>query len=243
MEHTLQLLHTIYIYIYIQIDIQNFHTLQLLHTIYIELFYSKPLLYIYVFPIYIYICHKGHRQMVETTQQITATSIWALANVITDRVVVTGHEHIATVTNNPSTSDPPRVPPHNLSIVPAYFTNLACVRGVPIILLFIRPGPYCISRSPCIAVTPIYILPQLEPVLRKRMLHLAVSSPLPCPPFGVVFQVEVPCKWQLPFGCPHQIVGKQEFQRLGHAAPAQLLGNPVYGLVVGDFPASFRLWK
>ena len=30
----------------------------MLHTIYIELFYSKPLLYIYVFPIYIYMPHR-----------------------------------------------------------------------------------------------------------------------------------------------------------------------------------------
>lgn len=179
----------------------------------------------------------GHKYIIYIWGNI---SVGALANVITGGIIVTGHKNIATVTNNASTSDSPRVPPHNLRVVAAHLTILACVCGIFIVLFFIRPGPHCVAGCPGIPVSPVYILPQLELPFRERMLRLAVLSPLPCPPFRVVLQVPIPHQWPLPLGCPHQIVGVQEFQRLGNAAPAQLLGNAVYGLIVWDFPATLR---
>lgn len=48
----------------------------------------------------------------------------------------------------------------------------------------------------------------------------------------VPLELEVPHQWELPLGGSHEVVSEQELEGLADAVPAELLGDPVYGLVV-----------
>lgn len=110
------------------------------------------------------------------------TSIRPFTNIITNRVIVTSHKHITTVTNNTSTSNPPRILPDNLRIMPALLPLLARIRGVRIVLLFSGPYTHCVPRRPRRPTAPKYVLAKLEIVLRERMLQFAIRFPLVRPP-------------------------------------------------------------
>lgn len=119
-------------------------------------------------------------------------SIWPLTNVIPRWIVVTSHEHIPTVTNNPCTTDPSRILPHNLRVMPALFPKRARIGGVRVVLLFVSPRPNSVRRGPIRAATPKYVLPKLEPEFRERMDQRAIRLPLSSPPLCVILEIEVP---------------------------------------------------
>lgn len=128
-------------------------------------------------------------------RQAKLVSIRSLADIITDRIVITCHEHISTVTHNTSAADPPCILPNNLRVVAADLTSLAGVCRVGIVLLFTSPCIHGISRSPCRATAPVYVLSKLEIVFRERMLHLAVGFSLASPPSRIIFKLGIPRQW------------------------------------------------
>src|ERR1044072_3397294 len=99
--------------------------------------------------------------------------IWSLSNIIPHRIIITSHKHISSITHNSCTSNSSSALPHNLSIMSTHLPLFTAVGGVGVVLLFISPRLYRVGRRPRSATAPVNVLPQLETVLRERMLQLA----------------------------------------------------------------------
>ena len=97
-------------------------------------------------------------------------SIRSLTYIIPRWIIVTSHEHVSIVTNNPSATDPPRAPPHDLRVVAAHLAFGTGVGRVCVLLFLIGPRINCIRWRRRRAATPKYVLANGELALRKRML-------------------------------------------------------------------------
>lgn len=148
-------------------------------------------------------------------------SIRSLANIIPRWIIVTSHEHVTIVTNNPRATNPLGAPPHDLSVVAAHLALHAGIGGVGVVLFLVGPRVDGVAGRPARAAAPKYVLAERELALLERVLERAIRLPLRRPPPRVPLQLKAPRERQLKLPRARQVVREQELYRLAYAPPAQ----------------------